>query len=128
MGVSLNYQLLVGPMVHAQLPDVLLRFRHKIALVTDISRMYHAVLLPFGEVKDFRMMRLKFGVSASSFAANMALKHNAILDEQSHPQAASAIHNSFYVDDGFTGARSIPEAIKLQKELQEMLRRGAFLL
>ena len=46
-GVSLNDQLLVGPTVHAPLVDVLLRFRrHKIAIATDISRMYRAVLLP----------------------------------------------------------------------------------
>ena len=46
-GKSLNEQLLVGPKVHLSLVDVLLRFRHhKVALTTDVSRMYHAVLLP----------------------------------------------------------------------------------
>ena len=46
-GVSLNDQLLVGPTVHAPLINVLLRFRrHKIALAMDISRIYHAILLP----------------------------------------------------------------------------------
>ncbi len=49
-GVSLNDQLLVGPTVHSPLGDVLLRFRlHRLALTTDVSRMYHAVLLPTGE-------------------------------------------------------------------------------
>ena len=141
-GVSLNDQLLVGPTVHAPLLDVLLRFRrHKIALATDISRMYRAVLLPKdqrdlhrfvwrengrGEVRDFRMTRLTFGVSASSFAANMAVKHNAILHAQSHPRAASAVHNSFYVDDGLTGAKSIPEAIELQKSFRKCLEKEDF--
>ena len=46
-GVSLNDQLLVGPTVHPTLVDVLLRFRlHRIALTSDVSRMYRAVLLP----------------------------------------------------------------------------------
>ena len=46
-GTSLNDQLLVGPMVHSSLVDVLLRFRcHKVALTTDVSRMYRAVLSP----------------------------------------------------------------------------------
>ena len=110
---------------------MLLRFRrHNIALVTDLSCMYCTVLLPKdqrdlhrfvwrdngrGEVKDFRMTRLMFGVSASSFTANMAEKHNAILHAQSHPWAASAIHNSFYVDDGFTGARSILKPSSFKK-------------
>ena len=39
-GVSLN-DLLVGPTIHSSLIDVLLRFRfHRIALTTDVSRMY----------------------------------------------------------------------------------------
>ena len=40
-GSSLNDQFLVGPMVHASLIDVLLRFRHnKVARTTDVGKMY----------------------------------------------------------------------------------------
>ena len=47
LGMSLNDQLLVGPTVHLPLVDVLLRFsQHRIALTTDVGRMYRAVLLP----------------------------------------------------------------------------------
>ncbi len=43
-GVSLNDTLLVGPTVHPSLIDVLLYFRtHRIALTTDVSKMYRAV-------------------------------------------------------------------------------------
>ena len=110
----------MGPTVHAPLIDVLLRFsRHKIVMATDISRIYCAVLLPETQrdlhrfvwrrnerdtLKDYRMMRLTFGVSASSFVANMAVKRNAMLHECSHPRATLAVHESFYVDDGLTGA------------------------
>ena len=49
-GVSLNDQLLIGPTIHSTLVDVLLRFRlHRIALTTDVSRMYRAILLPADE-------------------------------------------------------------------------------
>lgn len=45
-GLSLNDILLVGPTVHSTLVGVLLHFRqHHIALTTDISHMYHAVVL-----------------------------------------------------------------------------------
>ena len=45
-GVSLNDTLLVGPTVHAPLIDVLLRFRrYRIALTTDVSKMYRAIEL-----------------------------------------------------------------------------------
>ena len=45
-GSSLNDQFLVGPTVHASLMDVLIRFRrHKVAMTTDVGKMYRAVLL-----------------------------------------------------------------------------------
>ena len=68
-------------------------------MATGISRMYRAVLLPQAqcdlqrfvwrrhkheELKDYRMTRLTFGLSASSFAENMAVRTNAIPNEHSH--------------------------------------------
>ncbi len=45
-GVSLNDTLLVGPTVHPSLIDVLIYFQtHRIALTTDVSKMYRAVEL-----------------------------------------------------------------------------------
>ena len=89
-GISLNDTLLVGPTVHAPLLDVLLRFRtHRVALTTDVGKMYRAVNLalpdrdlhrfvwrksPSDSLVDYRMTRVTFGVSASSFAANMAVQ------------------------------------------------------
>ena len=141
-GTSLNDHLLVGPTVHAPLIDVLLRFRqHRVALTTDVSRMYRAVLLPEDQrdlhrfvwredqsqpIKDYRMTRLTFGVSASSFAANMALKQNAIDHKKSHPQAYQVVLDSFYVDDGLTGADSVDEAVALRDELQRLFHLGGF--
>ena len=132
-GTSLNDHLLVGPTVHPSLVDVLLRFRsHRVALTTDVSRMYRAVLLPEEQrdlhrfiwrreasepLVDYRITRLTFGVSASSFAANMAIRHNALENVHTYPQAARSVLESFYVDDGLTGANSIGEAVQLQKQL-----------
>ncbi len=86
-GISLNDTLLVGPTVHPSLIDVLIRFRlHRVALTTDVSRMYRDVFLtPFDRdlhrfvwmndqshtLQDYRMTRLTFGVNASSFIANV---------------------------------------------------------
>ena len=84
--------------------DVLLRFRKfKVPLTTDVSRMYRAVRLaddqkdlhrflwretPTQPLGHHRMTRLTFGVSASSFAANMALRQNALEHIKTYPQAA----------------------------------------
>ena len=88
-GTSLNNHLLIGPTVHPPLVDVLLRFRKfDIPLTTEVSHVYQAVKLagdqkhlhwflwredPKQSFQHHRMTRLTFGVSASSFAANMAL-------------------------------------------------------
>ncbi len=141
-GISLNERLLVGPTVHPPLIDVLLRFRtHRVALTTDISKMYRAVELvpvdrdlhrfvwrnnPKDPLLDYRMTRVTFGVSASSFAANMAVKRNALDHAMEYPLAAKSVDNSFYVDDGLTGADSIQEAVELQCQLQDLFSKGGF--
>ena len=143
-GVSLNDTLLVGPTVHSPLIDVLIRFRfHRIALSADISKMYRAIkLVPADRdlhrfvwrkdlnepLKDYRMTRVTFGVSASSFAANMSVKQNARDFSARYPLAAQAVEKSFYVDDCLTGADTVQDAIKLQEQLQELFHKGGFLL
>ena len=70
------------------------------------------------------MTRLTFGVSASSFAANMAVKQNAKDFAHQYPLATKAVNESFYVDDGLTGADSVEEAIELQGQLQALFSEG----
>ena len=143
-GVSLNDTLLVGPTVHSSLIDVLLRFRmHRVALTADVSKMYRAIELfppdrdlhrfvwrsqPNEVLRDFRMTRATFGVSASCFAANMAVIQNALELTRKYPQAAEAVLKSFYVDDGLSGADSVKLAIALQRQLQDLFIHGGFLL
>ena len=77
---------------------------------------------------DYCMMRLMFGVSASPFAANMSLKQHAANLAHQFPLAAAAVNQSFYVDDGLTGADTIGGVIKLQTQLQCLFSEGGFLL
>ena len=72
------------------------------------------------------MTRLTFGVSASSFATNIAINHNALENVDTHTQGVQAVLTSFYVDDMLTSANSIEEALRLWKELQELLALEAF--
>jgi hypothetical protein len=143
-GVSLNDTLLVGPTVHPPLVDVLLRFRmNRVALTADVSKMYRAVELapsdrdfhrfvwrsgPTETLKDYRMTRVTFGVSASCFAANMAMKQNAIELVDKYPRAADVVRKSAYVDDTLTGADTVESAIDLQGQLQDLLTCGGFFL
>ena len=143
-GISLNDTLMVGPALHSSLLDVLLRFRcHVVAITADISKMYRAVELapsdkdyhrfiwrldPRDPLIDYRMRRLTFGVSASSFAANMSVAQNAVDFSNEHPLASLVIKTSLYVDDCLTGADSIEEAARLQTDLQQLFGKAQFLL
>ena len=73
---------------------------------------------PDTPLRDYHMTRLNFGVSLSSFAANMCVKCNAIECSGEFALASKAVLNCFYVDNGLTGAVSIEEAIKLQRKPQ----------
>ena len=139
--MSLNDTLLVGPTLHPPLVDVLLRFRmHQVALTADVSKMYRAVKLSESDkdlhrfvwrsqsnesLKECRMTRVTFGVSASSFAANMAVKQNAL---DHFPAASEVVHKSFYVNDCLTGAPDPASALLLQQQLTKLFSLGGFVL
>ena len=125
--MSLTEQFMIGPTIHSLLINVQLHFRNfSIAIMTDVSRMYRAVLLPEERdlhvcrfvwrddpkepLKEYRMTQLTFRVLVSFFAANMAVKCNAVKMENKYPQTAKAVVESFYVDNELVGAESIQEA------------------
>jgi hypothetical protein len=113
---SLNDMSLIGPTIHPLLIDVLLQFRlHRVALTADDSHMYCAVMLsesdrefhrpvhPDEPLQDYHMTRVTFGVSASSFAVNMAVKQNALDFALQYLLAAKKVEDSIYVDNIVTG-------------------------
>ena len=53
---------------------------------------------PKEPLREFWMMRVTFGVSASSFAANMALKQNAINYATKFPNVLKVMNKLFYVE------------------------------
>ena len=48
---------------------------------------------PEEPLQDYRMTRVTFGVSASSFATNMSLKQNALDFAVDYPQAAKVVED-----------------------------------
>ena len=79
-------------------------------------------------IRDYRLTRMTIGVCASLFAANMAVKQNALDHQQKYPQAVKAALEAFYVDDDLVGADSVDSAIHLQRELQCLFALGGFQL
>ena len=135
---------MVGPTIHPSLIDVLIRFRmHCIAIVADISKMYRAIELPPSDrdlhcfvwrtspkdpLQDFRMTRVTFGVSSSSFLANMSVKQNAEDFAHKYPLAAKVVKEAFYVDDCLTGADFVEEGIQIQRNLRDLFSEADFVL
>ena len=74
------------------------------------------------------MTRVTFGISASCFAANMAIKKNAQEFSSTYPLAAKVAQENFYVDDGLSGADGIDQAMHLRMELQQLFNQGGFTL
>ncbi len=142
-GVSLNDTLLAGPNLYPPLVDVLTRFRrHFIAMSSDISKMFREIMLHPGErdwhrflmrgesgqVLDCRMKRVTFGVKCSPFLATQVLRTLADLHSTSHPTAATAIREAFYVDDFLYSTDDLPTAMKLRAELCDLLSRAGMVL
>ena len=112
-------------------------------MIADVSRMYRAIILtepnkdlhkfvwrdnPNGQLRDYRMTHLTFGISASLFITNMFVKQNAIDSGSQYLKAAKQVEKSFYVNDYLGGADSRQEAIQLQGEMHSLLLKGGFLL
>ena len=141
-GMSLNDMLLVSPTVHPPLIDVLLRFRsHNIAITTDASKMYHAMVLPEidHDLHRFVWRRnpnepfTRCSYDSCHFWCVIFLvccKHgsNSLDLASKYSLVAQVISDSFYVHDGLTGADSGQEASNLQTQLQSLFSEGGFLL
>ena len=104
---------------------------HRAIELTDTDRDLHRFVWrsdPDETIRDYRMTRVAFGVSASSFAANMAVKQNAIDYSHEFPLAAEVVQKSFYVDDCLTGAANSKLALMLQQQLTGLFSHGGFVL
>ena len=61
------------------------------------------------------------------FDASAKLSTGVSLDHlMEYPLTAKNVEKSFYADDGLTGADSVPEAIELQRQLQDLFNKGTF--
>ena len=74
------------------------------------------------------MTMVTFGISASSFAANMAVLQNANNHSSKYLLAVQAVKKSLYVDECLTGEDTVPAAIELQSQLSNLFTEGGFFL
>lgn len=141
-GLSLNDTLLTGPKLQRDIISILLRFRlHKVAfscdikqmfrqiLVTDSSSNYQRILFRFCNsepVQDYALATVTYGVNCSPFLANRTIVQVADDYQTLYPVASNVLRTDMFVDDVVSGADSLEDALLLQKQLIELLRKGCF--
>ena len=144
-GLSLNKALMQGPDLTNSLVGVLTRFRQEpVAVIADIKSMFHQVKVdpadgdalrflwwPQGDLSakpvECRMMVHLFGATSSPSAAAFALRYaTEVFKEDYSQKALEVVLNNFYVDDMLMSAATANEALKLAREVKDMLSKAGF--
>ena len=139
---SLNSYLLTGPDLLTNLIRIFMRFREeKVALSGDIESMINQVAVPEVDqvalrfpwrqypesaIDVYQFARHIFGAKCAPTCSNYALLRTAEDNEMEFPIAALAVKRNVYMDDFFKSINSTDEAMKMQKQLSEMLNLGGF--
>ena len=146
-GKSFNDILMKGPNTLNDLFGVQLRFRsYRIAVVCDISKLYHSIRTTERE-KHLRRLKwrgcktdqpmitygtnvVQFGDKPAAAIAGVALRKTATLYKAIHEEAAEKIIRDSYVDDIATGTENddITSADSLKQGIIEILAQGGFKL
>nr|XP_039247913.1 uncharacterized protein LOC120325816 [Styela clava] len=144
-GTSLNKNLFSGPDNNNMLTGVLIRFRQELtAFVCDIKEMFHRIKVSPDDTDaqrflwwkdhnldsvpiDFKMLSHNFGNTSSPFVATFAL-HKVATDNLSNADEMTVrtVMRNFYVDDGLKSVDDPSDAVRLIKQLTELLATGGF--
>ena len=145
-GYSLNDLLAKGRNNLNRLQEILIRWSiHKVAIHTDIRKMYNTVNL---DLKDWCYQRyiwqsefnptkipeekvvktLIYGVRSSDNQAECGLRKVAKLSKEEYPEAENIIQRDIYVDDCITGDSCKESALIKADQLELILNRGGFQL
>lgn len=146
-GESLNDKILQGPDLVNDLVGVLCRFRQEaVAVMADVEAMFHQVCVhpkdvgalrflwfPRGDLSaqphEYQMMVHLFGGVWSPSCASFALKKIAVDNHHKFdPDVISALNRGFYVDDLLKSVANSEEAIRMYRQLCELLSLGGFRL
>lgn len=131
-GKSLNDVQMTGPKLQFDL-NVIMRFRRQeIAFTADVEKMFKQVRIdpsqwdlmrifwresPQHPLKEYWRTTVIFGMASSVYNACRAMIQCARYNAAQFPEAARAIEDSFYMDDGLSGAETIELAQVLCREI-----------
>ena len=142
-GHALNDFWLKGPDLLNGLFGVILRFREReVAVIGDISKMYHRVLIPERDQhvhrflwRNFNTQRepdvfvktvLTFGDKPAPAMAQTALRKTAEEKRDEYPEAAETLIKNSYMDDICDSVDTVKQAKKLTQDIDKVLESGGF--
>lgn len=143
-GISLNDVQLKGQKLQRDLYDIILRSRRfEYGISVDVKKMYRQIrIIPehwnlqrifwreksTDPIKEYYLVTVIYGQTSSPINAIMTMHEGANTMSKKYPRAVEFIKQDFYMDDGFSGAETESEAIKLAKELRIVFDTMAFSL
>ena len=142
-GHALNDFWLKGPDLLNSLFGVILRFREReVAVMGDISKMYHRVLIPERDQhvhrflwRNFNTKRepdvyvktvLTFGDKPAPAMAQTALRKTAEEKRDEYPEAVETLIKNSYMDDICDSVDTVKQAKKLTQDIDKVLESGGF--
>lgn len=143
-GLSLNDVQYAGPTLQQDIFSILLRFRkHTYVIIADVSKMYRQVIMdpsqtkylrifwrsePEEVLKCYELQTVTYGTASAPFLAVRCLIELAYKCKDNFPIASKIIANDFYMDDLLTGADTVIDILKLQKDITNILSTAGFKL
>ena len=142
-GHRLNDYWLKGPDLLNNIFGIALRFReNQVALMGDISKMYHRILIPEKDQHVHRFLWrnceterepdvyvktvLTFGDKPAPAMAQIALRKTAQESKNLKPEAAKVLTENVYMDDICESVETVEEAKKLAEDIDIVLKSGGF--
>ena len=142
-GHKLNDYWMKGPDLLNNLFGVVLRFREReVAVVGDISKMYHRILVPERDQqvhlflwRNLETSRepdvyvktvLTFGDKPAPAMAQTSLRKTAQESKSTHPKAAEIIMKNAYMDDICDSVDTVKEAKQQTEDVDKVLEKGGF--
>lgn len=74
----------------------------------------------------YRLKTVTYGTTPDSYLSTKWLQTLALENQESFPESSEVLLKDMYVDDLVTGANSVEQVLKLQRELYTILSAGGF--
>lgn len=140
--VSLNQLLHVGPKLHNDISTIITNFRrYRYVFTSDVKQMFRSIDLderdkcyqlifwrdnPQKQLSVYRLNTVTYGMASSPYLANRVVQQLTEDEKDNHPLASAALKHQIYVDDLVLGHDNLEEALKLQHDVIQLLRKGNF--